>query len=682
MINHKLFSVISVLITAVMLCTSCQTVVFNMNDAFFGKYAELEKDAHTVSDKDAKEKSDFTWTVNDADRKSGEEENEDKTEEPAVKSEHTEEEKEEEEEESFNWTVGNIDDNSKYDIINRKVADDFKWKVENNTLYISGHGDMPEFEEDQESMGVLSPWRYIPFTSVVISDGITGISGQAFAYRNILEKLTLPDSLTYIGYNAFEKTAWLENQPDGLVYIGKIAYAWKGDMPEKTEIIINDGTASIAPMCFYGKENLVGITVPNSVTTLGEYCFGGCKKLADIDISDNVAYIGGNVFEGTVWYNNKPDGMVYIGKTAYKWKGNMPENTAVKLRNGTLLISANCFADCSNLASIDIPESVGRIEQSAFSGCTGLKSISLPQRLTEICDFSFYKCTGLSAVSIPNNVKKIGWMAFAYCSGISDITVPENTTTITGQAFEHCTNLATVTVPGKSTYIEGYAFSHCEKLANISICEEARVGGGSFNGTLWYDSQPDGLIYIGKNAYAWKGDMPENTVVKLNPGTTNISSGCFNGYDNLVNVILPKELKYIESYAFCDCSKLADVEIPLGVTFIGIQAFRGCTSFKSLKLPNSVTTIRFYAFADCTNLTDVAISASISGMEEGVFYGCSNLKSVTFPKELKFLTPEVFYECPALTEVFYTGNEEEWADMEFGYGNDSFKNAKVYFYNS
>lgn len=87
-------------------------------------------------------------------------------------------------------------------------------------------------------------------TSVTIGNGVTSISSYAFSGCEGLTNITIPDSVTSIGSGALYNTAWYNKQPDGLVYAGKVAYTYKGEMPENTEIVLKDGTLSIAEIVF------------------------------------------------------------------------------------------------------------------------------------------------------------------------------------------------------------------------------------------------------------------------------------------------------------------------------------------------------------------------------------------------------------------------------------------------
>jgi hypothetical protein len=165
-----------------------------------------------------------------------------------------------------------------------------------------------------------------------------------------------------------------------------------------TNITIPDGIWKIGESAFRYASNLLSVSIPESVTRIESYAFQDCSKLVDIDIPQSIASIGTSVFEGTEWEKNLPDGLMYIGKIAYKYVGTMPENTSIIIKEGTTTICGNAFSSGSNLISILIPNSVTSIGEYAFKGCGKLSSITIPSSVTSIGEGAFWSCFTLSSV--------------------------------------------------------------------------------------------------------------------------------------------------------------------------------------------------------------------------------------------------------------------------------------------
>ena len=167
------------------------------------------------------------------------------------------------------------------------------------------------------SMKFIEDWAFYDcdgLTSITIPNSVTSIGFAAFYGCNELLHITFPNSLTFLDVYSFYCTAWYDNQPNGIVYAGKTLYNYKGTMPEGTAINIEEGTLSIAGSAFSGCSGLTSITIPNSVTTFGYNAFYDCGNLISITIPNSVTSIGSGAFDGTAWYDNQSDGIVYAGK--------------------------------------------------------------------------------------------------------------------------------------------------------------------------------------------------------------------------------------------------------------------------------------------------------------------------------------------------------------------------------
>ncbi len=210
-----------------------------------------------------------------------------------------------------------------------------------------------------------------------------------------------------------------------------------------TSVTIPNSVTSIGNSVFYGCSNLTSVTIPNSVTSIGHNAFNGCSGLTSVTIPDSVTSIGNSVFYGCSGLTSVTIGnyVISIGDDAFNGCSGL---TSVTIPNSVTSIGNSVFYGCSNLTSVTIPNSVTSIGSSAFSGCSGLTSVTIPNSLTSIKNGAFHGCSGLTSVTIPNSVTSIGNYAFHDCSGLTSVTIPNSVTSIGNDVFYGCSNLTEV----------------------------------------------------------------------------------------------------------------------------------------------------------------------------------------------------------------------------------------------
>ena len=470
--------------------------------------------------------------------------------------------------------------------------------------------------------------------SVMIPNSVTSIGSSAFRSCSGLTSVTIPDSVTSIGGAAFEGCSSLTS-----VHISDIA-AW---------CKLSFSTGSANPLYYahhlYLEENEIkDLVIPNSVTSIGAYAFFGCSGLTSITIPNGVTSIGQYAFDGTGWFNDQPDGILYldnwlIGLKAYKPTGK------VVIAEGTRALADYAFYECSGLTSITVPYGVTSIGSYTFSGCRGLTSVTIGNSLASIGSYAFSDCNNINNVKVPvtdyasfcqnkavkliyNNIGKPVQLIDGEGNEITEFVVPVGVTSIGSSDFSGCCGLTSVTIPGSVTSIGSSAFYNCSGLTSVTI--------------------PNSVTSIGNSTFYGCSGL---TSVTIPNSVTSIGDGAFRNCSGLTSVTIPNSVTSIGNSAFWGWSSLTSVTIPNSVTSIGGSAFSGCSSLTSVTIPNSVTSIGSYAFQNCSGLTSVTIANSVTSIENGAFYGCSGLTSVTIPNSVTRIGNWPFQGCSGLTSV-------------------------------
>ena len=464
-------------------------------------------------------------------------------------------------------------------------------------------------------------------TSITIPNSVTSIGDNAFYECDGVTSITIPNSVTSIGDNAFYRCGVTKenfnNQsnitPSGLIVCDvrtESGFCIKDNalvkyLGKERTITIPNSVTSIGDEAFYRCSELTSITIPNSVTSIGDGVFSGCSGLTSITIPNNVTNIGDYAFAHCSILTSVtiPNSVTNIGEQAF-W--NCPKLTSITIPNSVTSIGDKVFYECTGLTSITIPNSVTTIGYNAFDGCRGLTSITIPNSVTTIGNWAFNGCRGLTSITIPNSVTTIGDGAFYGCRGLTSITIPNSVTQIESGTFHDCSGLTSITIPNSVTSIGDGAFRDCKNLKTV-YCYATKlpetnentfgIHGLYINYATLYVPASAINEYKATAPWSWFG-----TILPIDAANTDTYSVKIDGiHYNLFEKDKTAEVTSSPNYYS------GKVIIPEAVTYndnqysvtcIGNDAFYNY-GLISVTIPNSVTTIGSNAFDDCKNLKTV-----------------------------------------------------------------------------
>ena len=419
---------------------------------------------------------------------------------------------------------------------------------------------------------------------------------------------------------------------------------------------------------FIDCSHLTGITIPNSVTTIGGCAFANCTGLTNFTIPNTITSIGYYAFYG-----------------------------------------------CSGLTSITIPNSVTSIGEYAFSSCTGLTGITIPNSVTSIGEYAFAGCSNLESVTIGSGVLSIESKIFDGHKPAKVIwltnTPPSGYTYAAGTMNYVANNLYT-SLSNKTEYaflsslfeVDGVKYvpvSPSERTCDVIDCcydataENINIGNTVVNKGIALNVKQIKPYAFYRNpyiknvtldltadvsTYAFCGCTELKTATISNNGS--IGTYAFAGCTKLETATLGEEVSALGTYAFSGCSSLKEITIPNAVKTIGQYGFQNCSAMTNVWMGTGVKSIETYTFSGCSKLKDMQIGSNVATINTYAFSGCITLPVINIPRSVTDIKNSVFYQCRGLKTISIEDRETALnlgsnKKNSYDYGNPLFSDCPL-----
>ena len=498
-------------------------------------------------------------------------------------------------------------------------------------------------------------------------------------------------------------------------------------------LTVRSGCTGIPSYCFYdGYLRSVSFDDNCDLATIGSYAFYNCNYVSGtLALPSSVTQIGeqafrDDTFSSIVFNGSSSAGPLLLGDDVFK---NQYTTSIVLDRN--LVFTGGSgdapFYDCDKLTSVTIGSHVTGIPANCFYDCSNLASLNMSDAtsLTSIGDLAFYDCDGISSVSISPLVTNIGYRAFydiealtsvefRGADGAPTLTLGENAfyadyitslsidremsfTAESGSSpFYNLDQITSLTIGDHVTRIPDYMFENCDGLGSVVIPSQiTSIGDCAFSSctNLSADlSKATSLATIGEAAFA---NCDKTTCVRILPNVESIGAQAFYGIDSDYQVIidesdtpltlgnsvfqcgslftpsvtlvtLNRTLSYTVEFSrdgpFYKCGKLTDVSIGPKVTNLGNYMFYDCDELKNVDLSHAtgLTSIGTYTFYHCDKLPvpEMTQATALTSIGNYAFCNCTSSGTVIIPSQVTSIGKEAFYNIESLTGATLLGADE------------------------
>ena len=525
-------------------------------------------------------------------------------------------------------------------------------------------------------------------TTINIGEHVEVIPARAFCYCRFTGELTIPNSVTIIGPNAFYHCQQLTGTltiPESVLKIGDGAFCfcdglttlnfnpanfegdagcyygyfpsqasgenkWFGSCPLLKTLHIGEAVTNITPDLFKGCRFEGEIVIPNTVTTVGYDAFTNCTGITEITIGEGVTSLGLLPQYGAVFNNCTSLTTVYFNAvncadmSYYNLFENCPALTSLYIGNNVERIPSKAFKNCSFSGSVTIPNSVTELGREAFMGCSNITTITIGESLVNCIGASdgngmFRGCTSLATVNY-NAISCTNWVNYntwSDCTSLTTLTIGPNVESIPNGIFKDCSFACNLVLPNSLLTIGDNAFQNCSGFTGDLIIPEnvTSIGGNAFNGCSGFTGDltiGNSVETIGEYAFAnctgLQGTLTIGESFSSCPDTWgkpfDNCSGLTTLNYNAINASLPGW------YWLNNCTSLTTLNIGPNVQVIPERAFKDLNFSNAIVIPNTVTTIGYQAFYNCDQITTITIGEGVTTLAGGAITGCDSLTTIHY----------------------------------------------------